>query len=114
LFLKHYTLKSVVCGRLYCEEPLRFDHRRRGIPGNAKQPWLTRQGRIRAKTEHQVAGQAQCAVWNKRVAWRRLFTTVARRVMHKLSAGLVLRLYPFSVEYMFEKRFGEEYANGQA
>ena len=34
--------------------------------------------------------------------------------MHKLSAGLVLRLYPFSVEYMFEKRFGEEYANGQA
>jgi hypothetical protein len=41
---------------------LHLDHRRRSVPGNAKQPWLTQQGRIRAKTEHQVAGQTQCAV----------------------------------------------------
>ena len=32
--------------------------------------------------------------------------------MRKPLAGLVLRLYPFSVEYMFDEGFGEEYANG--
>ena len=33
--------------------------------------------------------------------------------MRKPLAGHVLRLYPFGVEYMFDKGFGEEYANGQ-
>ena len=39
---------------------LHLDHRRRGVPGNAKQPWLAQQGRIRAKTEYQVTSQTQC------------------------------------------------------